>query len=469
MLQRCQVRVGYTLNNGGVLRIEPPLTAGWEECTRFLDALAFTVSKLANGNTAELTAHISGYQEADTFTELPVARKPPKVERHPQDSRFAFVLHPLTLRNYVDADHTLSPLSDEEINRLSQGLADNFDPFVIGEARVVSDTGKSAYGEFILVPRTASELITMPAAEAIDEIKAACELAQTRGAQVLGLGAYSSIVTFGGLSLQDLNGLAITTGNGYTAAISVEHIYHAVQKGGSDLGDKTVAVVGASGSIGRAVAILLAERSGPMTLIGNGQNAANNYSRLRNVIASILQRWWSLQKNDYSFSKGSLADGLSAMLPSTNAVWRAQQWRTLADRVITSGRYFKITCNVTGSVLDADIVVTATSNTTYLLKDEHLKPGAIVCDISRPSNLQRKANGNSDITILDGGIVKAPENMNMTFDLDIPSGHVYACMAETMVLALENCHDAASIGLDIDIDRALKLQDCAYKHGFRHA
>jgi hypothetical protein len=47
----------------------------------------------------------------------------------------------------------------------SRGLsrvAGNFDPFVIGAAHIISKTGQAAYGEFIIVARTAAELAQMP-------------------------------------------------------------------------------------------------------------------------------------------------------------------------------------------------------------------------------------------------------------------------------------------------------------------
>ena len=67
------------------------------------------------------------------------------------------------MRDYANIDPSLSILSDQQISRLAECVADNFDPFVIGDAHIVSETGQTAYGEFIIVPRTAGELAQMPA------------------------------------------------------------------------------------------------------------------------------------------------------------------------------------------------------------------------------------------------------------------------------------------------------------------
>src|SRR4029077_1521387 len=59
------VRVGCTLNQGGVLRIEPPLTATWKECQVFLSALERVLVLLEKRDTAQLTAQISGLRFPD--------------------------------------------------------------------------------------------------------------------------------------------------------------------------------------------------------------------------------------------------------------------------------------------------------------------------------------------------------------------------------------------------------------------
>jgi hypothetical protein len=55
-------------------------------------------------------------------------------------------------------------LSDGQISRLVARVAANFDPFVIGDAHIISKAGQAAYGEFIIVACTAAELAQMPAA-----------------------------------------------------------------------------------------------------------------------------------------------------------------------------------------------------------------------------------------------------------------------------------------------------------------
>src|SRR5262249_13886798 len=154
--------------------------------------------------------------------------------------------------DYVDFDQSLSPLSDRQLERLSTCLADNFKPFVIGETVIVSDAGRSAQGEFIVVPRTARMLKELPYQDAMSEVRIAVEIAQERGAKIVGLGAYTSVVTRGGLALKGLGLPALTTGNSYTVAASRQAIELAMRRNDKRLATSSVAVVGATGSIGRA-------------------------------------------------------------------------------------------------------------------------------------------------------------------------------------------------------------------------
>src|SRR6185436_3258533 len=68
------VRVGYTLNQGGVLRIEPPLTAGWDECEFFLRALERVLVRIEGRDLAALTAQITGYAMPPDAAEAQIAR-----------------------------------------------------------------------------------------------------------------------------------------------------------------------------------------------------------------------------------------------------------------------------------------------------------------------------------------------------------------------------------------------------------
>src|SRR5690606_33206800 len=177
---------------------------------------------------------------------------------------------------------SLAAFTREELAELAGRWNHLLEPFRIGQTRIVSACGRKAYGEFYVVPRTADELLAMPSREAIAEVEKALALARDGGARIVGLGAYTSVVTRGGLHLRDA-GVALTTGNSYTVAAAVEAIAEATRRLGYPLARGTVAVVGATGAIGRATALLIADQVDRLLLIGNPARAEQSRRRLLRV------------------------------------------------------------------------------------------------------------------------------------------------------------------------------------------
>jgi predicted amino acid dehydrogenase len=342
----------------------------------------------------------------------------------------------LTVRDYANIDPSLGALSDRQISRLAECVAENFDPFVVGDAHIVSKTGQTAHGEFIIVPRTAEELTQMSYYDAMSEIKAAARIAKERGAKIIGLGAYTSVATRGGLYLQDDGLPALTTGNSYTAIAAKQSIEAALDMTGRDLSTSCVAVVGATGSIGRAISILLSQDVKKLILVGNPARPIESKRRLTQVREDILR------------STGEL--GAPGKKASVCVIQDA--------------------CDVHQALQEADAVVTATNVVGDLMAPEDIKSGAVVCDISRPPNVGRAVRMNRpDIFVIDGGVVSLPRGSTISLNLDIDHGLAYACMAETMMLALERRFEDTSLGTDLDMVDVTEMGWLADRHGFSPA
>jgi acetylornithine/succinyldiaminopimelate/putrescine aminotransferase/predicted amino acid dehydrogenase len=464
------VRLGYTLNKGGVLRIEPPLVATWKECEIFLEAFEDTLAALETHDTAYFTAHLTGINvDADHLKSKSrsIVYQFPVTDR---DNRFAFLLHPLTLRDYANIDPSLSVLSDQQVSRLAECVAGNFDPFVIGDAQIVSKTGRTACGEFIIVPRTTAELAQLPYYDAISEIKAAARVAKERGAKIIGLGAYTSVVTRGGLYLKGDDLPPLTTGNSYTAIAAMQSIEAALEMTGRGLSTSCAAVVGATGSIGRAVSILLSRDIERLALIGNPARQAGSARRLTQVSADILRSIWTLGSQGETFLKGTLASEIYEFLRSKRPYGSGFDWLGLATEVERFLCIVHNSCDVHRFLQEADVVVTATNVEGDLVSPENIKAGAVVCDISRPPNVSPAVKKNrSDVIVIDGGVVSLPAKSRLNFNLDIGPGLVYACMAETMILTLERRFEDTSLGIDLDMDNVVNMGRLAERHGFSPA
>jgi len=192
-----KIRVAPTLNGADVIRIEPPLVMTKEQIRRIGEAVHRAVETLAQRNTAMFLGHLVGY-EADKNNSLET-KVSGNVKTEPQadDGRFAFLVHPLDLQSYTDFDASLKRLSGAQLEDLASRWNDMVEPFVISETRITAKDGRSAYGEFICVPKTAEQLLELGREEAITEIMKAVELGAQRGAKLVGLGAYTSVVTMG--------------------------------------------------------------------------------------------------------------------------------------------------------------------------------------------------------------------------------------------------------------------------------
>src|SRR5262249_19027916 len=145
--------------------------------------------------------------------------------------------------------------------------------------------------------------------------------------------------------------------------------------------------------------------------------------------------------------KGTLAGAVYNLLPSMRRDWDGLDWIRLATEV---GQYLCVipgAYDVHQSLQEADVLAMATNVAGDLAQPEDIKEGAVVCDISRPPNISRSVMGDRpDIFVIDGGVVSLPDASMLNFNLDINPGFAYACMAETMILALEHRFEDTSLG-----------------------
>jgi predicted amino acid dehydrogenase len=74
-----------------------------------------------------------------------------------------------------------------------------------------------------------------------------------------------------------------------------------------------------------------------------------------------------------------------------------------------------------------------------------------------------------DVLVIEGGAVEVPGEVDFHLDFGFPPRTSYACMAETMILALENRYESFSLGRELSLERVHEIAALAAKHGFRLA
>lgn len=471
LLNRQGLRVAPTLNGASVIRIEPPLIVDEEHCDTALAALDDVCRVLAEGNTGQLLAHLVGREE-------PV---PPPVRRpeddiaapegpEPDEGHFAFLVHPLDMGNYPEFDRSLEPYTEEEMQRLSERFNALIEPFVIGKTRFVSETGQKVYGEFVVVPRTTEQLIHGSRQENLAVVARAVELARQRGAGIVGLGAYTAIVSRSGRALKDRR-VALTTGNSYTVVAAIEALLEAAERLGEDLTESRAAVVGATGSIGRGTALLLGPEVRELVLIGNPRSGEKAVERLRAVAAELFRSLLTEAAAGRAFAEGTIGRWLLAQLGRPAADASDEELAAWTEGLLARDDCpVHLTVDVDGALRQAQMVVIATSSAEEFVTPEMLRHGAVVCDMSRPPNVSRRVEAERpDVLVLDGGVIEVPGKPWFGWDFGYERGLAYACMSETMMLALERDYRDTSLGTDLTPQSMLRFRDLARKHGFKLA
>jgi predicted amino acid dehydrogenase len=77
------------------------------------------------------------------------------------------------------------------------------------------------------------------------------------------------------------------------------------------------------------------------------------------------------------------------------------------------------------------------------------------------------AAARDDVLVIDGGMVAVPGQVDFHFNFGFPPGMAFACMAETMALALEGRWESYTLGKDLSVAQVEEMARLAAKHGFK--
>ncbi len=331
------------------------------------------------------------------------------------EDRFAFIIHPIDVRRDVSRKY---PALRHLPTWLIELLSIFCPPLYISKISGVRSNanGRELEGWFVACPLSARLMLSLPPEFVFRKIIQSGRLAERLGARILGLGAFTSVVGDGGISIARALSIPVTTGNSYTVAITMHAVRHAARHLKVDLHEATVAVVGASGSIGSVCASLLAPDAKRLILVGRNEHA--------------LQRVAELSRQA----------GAADVQTNTEVA----------------------------SVRQAQIVISATNALQAVLRSEDLHPGAIICDVARPCDVARQVSEDRpDVVFIEGGVVEVPGDVDFGFDFGAPPGMAYACMAETMALALEGRYESFTLGKRLEPAQVAAIDKIAARHGFK--
>ena len=329
---------------------------------------------------------------------------------------FAFVVHPLDPKE--DVARKYPTLARVLPTGLIHVLARRWPPVLLSHIAGVrsQESGRRAEGWLLACPLSAGQMLRLPPQVVYDKIVQTGRLAQRKGARILGLGAFTSVVGDGGVTIAQRLNMPVTTGNSLTVGLAVEVLKWGAERQGVTMDGATAAIVGASGTIGLASAEMLAPMVERLILVGRREIRLSQ-ARAQAEAAGAAEVRVSIDLDD---------------------------------------------------VAKADIVLSATTASRSILKSRHLKKNVVVCDVSLPPDVDPAVREErSDVLIIDGGVVELPDSVDLGFDFGLPPGQAYACMAEVMVLALTGRYESFSLGQRVRVEKVREITQLARKHGFR--
>jgi len=344
-------------------------------------------------------------------------------------SRFAFVIHPLSTQFFrnVEPLGTITKLSPGVVNDVIEKALAYAPPFTYSHVTgITSPTGAEAEGWLISVGGTPKELMAHSPEFTYARLLQAADIARKLGAQVMGLGAFTKVVGDAGVTVAKKASLPVTTGNSYSASGALWAAHEAVRRLGIAEVDEhgriraNVMVIGATGAIGSVCARLLALASDEIWLVS----------------------------------------------PETAKLL------TLKHQI--EGDHPRATVHLAATpdehLSDMDVIVTATSGAGKRILDiMAVKPGCVITDVARPLDLSAEdVAKRPDVLVVESGEIELPGSVSMK-NIGLPPNVVYACMAETVVLALEGRYETFTVGRNIEWEKVKEIYRLGLKHGMKLA
>ena len=334
------------------------------------------------------------------------------------------------MRNW---DSCLSGLTDEDAGGLIRRMEGWSCHFPMRRFRVRSITGKEVDGVvygwpimpegYMSALRGRSDLLGRRKYDRmVDDIRTALNEAHGEGCNWAGFGGFTSILTNSCNAVRNEQ-IRVTSGNSLTAGMAAAAVLRACLEVGLDLKKETVAVVGAAGNLGRIQAHLMMPEAGRILLVGR----PGSEQRLERIAKELRE---------------------------DNAC----------------GAVVDITAEI-GRLAECRVIITASNATTPIVYPEHVTAGPTVfLDVSVPGDAAPGLQeARPDMRYIRGGIVRLPNGSGESHlhlpGWHLPDGHAYACLAETILLGLEELDSDYSCGA-VNPTRVRHIMALAAKHGF---
>ena len=425
LLNRQNLRVNPTLSAPNVLRLEPSAFIDDEA----IDALINGVTEMCESIQKDDVLHLFGYVLDEALVRREKLYTPPmklpawscKIEQpHPDAQRVVFISHhtsPEVEMEWMHPDwRALNPIARVELSRQMATVVE-YKP-TAGNAKNILNN--KVWFLNVMVPFDAVEMALMTTdedrANVIRSLEQALQLGRSYGCTVGVLGGFTSIVSGNGMSLRSPPGMLVSTGNSFTVAVGMRRLQDSCAEQKIDLHhpDTRVAIVGATGNIGRSIAQQIVRKL-PVTRLTLISRSMEKLEGMKEQLLSLNQE------------KGKDAPTFD----------------------------IKVSTDIT-DMSECNIIVIATATGKPIVFPQHLHPEReiLLADLSVPSSVSREALDMPNLKKIPiGGTVTIPGEPDYVLHPLLETGTVFCCSAEGMLLGLEP-EKTADLNLKGDIEQA---------------
>jgi predicted amino acid dehydrogenase len=342
--------------------------------------------------------------------------------------KFSFVIHPLSSKQlFIHPYLKYIKKYSKPLEKLTEEIMSYPPGFYYGpiDGIVSEKNGRRVQGLIYFITETPKKLMEAEPDVIYKKILKLCEKAHDKGSKIMGLGAYTKIVGDAGVTIDRLSPIPVTTGNSLSAASTLWAAKLAVDKLGFVKKENNkfkgkVMVVGATGSIGA-------------------------------VSAKILSFSW---------------EEIIIVAP------RAYKLIELKEEIlkINPDAKVQISTDADSHTSECDLIITTTSGQGKTILDiMKVKPGCVICDVSRPFDISEKdAIKRPDVLVIASGEVQLPgKDLKINVNMGLEGNIVYACLAETALLAMEGKFESFTLSRNINYEKVIEIDKMAQDHGVR--
>jgi predicted amino acid dehydrogenase len=397
--------------------------------------------------------------------------------------RYAFLIHPTSLEDlYASGPAAFSGLTPTQRQRWERWIASwsqrRYEPGIAYHLPALhSRAGGYVEGWLIANPLTPAQMMRLKPQDRERLLGQCVGLARELEVDMLGLGAFTSIISRSGSDLVGC-GVNLTTGNSLTAMVAAESLRIAARKTGKDLARERTGVIGAAGSVGRLACKRLALTCPSLTLFGNPSNPGSMH-KLKALAGELYQDGVERARNGAACGIGGR---LLPFVPAIEEACRAsishrgpETLAGLHDAIAGEAQRrgaeapIRVTIDLEHELPRMGFVISATSQGKAFIDAKVLAENAVVCDAARPADVVADIHElRPDIFVYEGGLMTLPQPVSFGRRnvVGCKPGINLACLSETIVLTMSGIRRDVSVGAEPSFAEAEEILGLAQHHGF---